>query len=87
LRTDPILVEAGGKRLLIESGIGNGKLTDKQKRNFGVTEESSLDESLAALGLARCDIDIVIMTHLHFDHACGLTVWEDGRLVSAFPRA
>ncbi|MED4271497.1 MBL fold metallo-hydrolase [Geobacillus stearothermophilus] len=87
LRTDPILVEAGGKRLLIESGIGNGKLTDKQKRNFGVTEESSLDESLAALGLARCDIDIVIMTHLHFDHACGLTVWEDGRLVPAFPRA
>ncbi|AMQ21492.1 YtnP family quorum-quenching lactonase [Geobacillus sp. JS12] len=87
LRTDPILVEAYGKRLLIESGIGNGKLTDKQKRNFGVTEESAIDESLAKLGLTRRDIDIVIMTHLHFDHACGLTVWEDGRLVPAFPRA
>ncbi len=35
LRTDPILVQVNGKNILIESGIGNGKLSDKQKRNFG----------------------------------------------------
>ncbi|MBA2873853.1 YtnP family quorum-quenching lactonase [Thermaerobacillus caldiproteolyticus] len=87
LRTDPLLVQVDGKNVLIESGIGNGKLTDKQKRNFGVTEESNIEQSLGQLGLTTNDIDIVLMTHMHFDHACGLTKWEGERLVSAFPRA
>lgn len=87
LRTDPILVKAGSKNILIESGIGNGKLTDKLKRNFGVLEESSIDKSLAELGLTTSDIDIVLMTHLHFDHACGLTKWENEKLVATFENA
>lgn len=87
LRTDPILVKAGSKNILIESGIGNGKLTDKLKRNFGVLEESSIDKSLAELGLTTSDIDIVLMTHLHFDHACGLTKWENEQLVATFDNA
>ncbi len=85
--TDPILVKAGKKNILIESGIGNEKLTDKLKRNFGVVEESSIDRSLAELGLSTHDIDIVLMTHLHFDHACGLTKWENGKLVPTFENA
>nr|WP_309099632.1 MBL fold metallo-hydrolase [Fredinandcohnia onubensis] len=87
LRTDPILVKAGSKNILIESGIGNGKLTDKLKRNFGVLEESTIDKSLAELGLTTSDIDIVIMTHLHFDHACGLTKWKNEKLVATFENA
>ncbi|MFC4183230.1 YtnP family quorum-quenching lactonase [Saccharococcus thermophilus] len=87
LRTDPILVQVDGKNMLIESGIGNGKLSDKQKRNFGVTEESALEQSLHELGLTTDDIDIVMVTHMHFDHACGLTKWEGDRLVPTFPRA
>ena len=87
LRTDPILIKAGTKNILIESGIGNGKLTDKLKRNFGVLEESSIDKSLAELGLTTRDIDMVLMTHLHFDHACGLTKWENGKLVPTFGNA
>lgn len=83
-RTDPILVEVNGKRFLIESGIGNGKLTDKQKRNYGVTEESKIDESLAELGLKRTDIDAVLMTHLHFDHASGLTLPKEDKFVPVF---
>jgi len=86
-RTDPILVEVNGKRFLIESGIGNGKLTDKQKRNYGVTEESKIDESLAELGLKRTDIDAILMTHLHFDHASGLTLPKEDKFVSGFPNA
>lgn len=87
LRTDPIFVKVGSKNILIESGIGNGKLTDKLKRNFGVLEESSIDQSLAELGLTTRDIDIVLMTHLHFDHACGLTKWENDKLVPTFENA
>lgn len=87
LRTDPILVELEGKRMLIDSGIGNGKMSEKQRRNFGVFEESKVDEGLQAFNLTRADIDYVLMTHLHFDHACGLTRWEGEKLVPAFPEA
>jgi glyoxylase-like metal-dependent hydrolase (beta-lactamase superfamily II) len=87
LRTDPILIQWDGKNILMESGIGKGKLTDKQKRNFGVVEESHLEEDLLALGLKPEDIDIVLMTHLHFDHACGLTKLVNGEYVSVFPKA
>lgn len=87
LRADPILVETEGKRLLIESGMGNGRLTEKQKRNFGLEEESQIVESLAAKGLTTADIDIVLMTHMHYDHANGLVSWQGGQLVSTFPNA
>lgn len=87
LRTDPILVQDGNQNILIEAGIGNGRLTEKQRRNYGVTAESSIDESLLELGLSKSDIDIVVMTHMHFDHATGLTAIKDGQFVSAFPNA
>lgn len=57
------------------------------KRNQGVTEESSVYESLEKLGLKPEDIHYVLMTHLHFDHASGLTKWESDHLVPAFPNA
>ncbi|CAM5785549.1 MULTISPECIES: YtnP family quorum-quenching lactonase [Brevibacillus] len=88
LRADPILLQAGGKRILIESGIGKDRLTEKQKRNFGLQEESEVLESLQAVGLSPEDIDIVLMTHMHYDHANGLvSVKDGGQLSSTFPRA
>lgn len=87
LRTDPILIEFQEKYFLIESGIGNGKLTPKQKRNYGVTQESALEKSLAEFGLGPEDIDGILMTHLHFDHACGLTKPAGDRFEPVFPNA
>ncbi|CAG9622136.1 YtnP family quorum-quenching lactonase [Sutcliffiella rhizosphaerae] len=89
LRTDPILIQTGEHNILVESGIGNGKLTEKQKRNFGATEESQVIEDLSKLGLTPNDIDIIIMTHLHYDHVCGLTNYDSskGEYVSVFPNA
>ena len=87
LRTDPILLQVNGKVILIESGLGKGKLTDKQKRNYGVTEESKVEESLSKMGLTPADIDIICMTHLHFDHAGGLTKSAGEGFVSVFPNA
>lgn len=79
LRTDPILLELDGKRYLIDSGLGVDKLTEKQIRNFGATELSQVEESLAELGIRPESIDAVLMTHLHFDHASGLSKrGEDG---------
>lgn len=87
LPTDPILIQFDGKNLLVESGLGSGKLTEKQLRNFGVTKESELDASLEKIGLTPKDIDYVLMTHLHFDHAGGLTKLVNGEYVSTFPNA
>lgn len=87
LRSDPILIEVDGKRLLVEAGLGNGRLTEKQKRNFGLIEESQVIECLAKKGLSPEDIDIVIMTHMHYDHVNGLVKWQDDKLVSTFPNA
>ncbi|WP_042459787.1 YtnP family quorum-quenching lactonase [Neobacillus dielmonensis] len=87
LMADPILVQMEGKNLLIESGLGNGKLTDKQKRNYGVTKESEIEDSLKRLGLDTNSIDYVLMTHLHFDHACGLTKPKVEGYQSSFPNA
>lgn len=87
LRTDPILIEGHGKRMVVEGGIGAGRLNDKQKRNYGVMAESRLEESLAELGLSTTDIDTVIMTHLHFDHVTGLSKMKDGALVPTFENA
>ena len=60
-------------KAFIDTGIGSGKLTDKERRNFGAHYESQISEDLKALDLTTADIDYVLMTHLHFDHAAGLT--------------
>lgn len=85
--TEPILIQYENKNYLIDTGIGNEKLTKKQKRNYGVQEESQIEENLEMLGLKREDIDGILMTHMHFDHANGLTMYEETELVSTFPNA
>jgi len=57
LPTEPILIQFGGKNYLIDTGVGFNKLNEKQLRNFGVTEESSLTASLQELGLTTADIE------------------------------
>ncbi|PGL69044.1 MBL fold metallo-hydrolase [Bacillus sp. AFS055030] len=87
LRTDPVFIQTNGLNILIDSGIGVNKLNEKQKRNFGVTEDSMVEESLAKHGLKLDDIDYVIMTHLHFDHASGLTRFENEGFKPVFANA
>ena len=87
LSTEPILIQFQGKNLMIDSGVGFNRMTEKQMRNNGVVEQSSLDDSLASIGLLPEDIDYVLMTHMHADHAAGLTKVENGEFVSAFPNA
>ncbi|MED3622781.1 YtnP family quorum-quenching lactonase [Neobacillus thermocopriae] len=87
LPTDPILVQTGNKNILIEAGLGKGKLSEKQLRNFGVTAESNIEGSLQELGLTTNDIDYVLMTHMHNDHAGGLTKIVNGTFQTTFPNA
>lgn len=87
LPSDPLLIQYKGQNILLEAGIGYGKFTEKQLRNYGISDQSQVEDNLAQLSILPEEIDIVIMTHLHFDHACGLTKWADGKLVSSFPKA
>lgn len=87
LPTDPILIQYQGKNYLIDASVGSTKLSDKQKQNYGVWTEPQFVESLAQLSLTPEDIDVILMTHCHFDHIGGLTINVDGKLVSQFPNA
>jgi len=87
LPTDPLFIQYKGKNILMESGVGFGKMTEKQLRNYGITYQSQVEDDLTSLGVLSEEIDIIVMTHMHFDHACGLTKWEGEELVSTFPNA
>jgi glyoxylase-like metal-dependent hydrolase (beta-lactamase superfamily II) len=61
-----------GKTVLFETGIG-AFFEPKMRERFGVMEaEHRLLDSLSQLGLTDADIDVVVLSHLHFDHAGGL---------------
>jgi glyoxylase-like metal-dependent hydrolase (beta-lactamase superfamily II) len=86
MRLNVLLVQAGGKNVLVETGVGT-KLGKKQKEIYRLDRSTNLLGSLSSVGLTPEDIDVVINTHLHFDHCGGNTRLESGRLVPTFPKA
>lgn len=79
-----LLIRTGEKNILVETGIGN-KLSEKQVKIYGNTPQ--LLDNLAQGGVAPEDIDIVINSHLHFDHCGWNTIRRNDQIVAAFPRA
>ena len=79
-----LLIRAGKHNILVETGIGN-KLSEKMIKIY--TQPAKLLESLSAANIAPDDIDIVINTHLHFDHSGWNTVRKGDQVVATFPRA
>lgn len=86
MRANSLLVRAAGKTILIETGNGT-KLDAKLKNIYGISEGDPLLDSLRNACASPKEIDMVINTHLHFDHAGGNTHFMDGRAVPTFPRA
>jgi len=80
------LVESGGQRILVDTGMGD-KWGEKERRMYRLDRTSTLLRSLQAVGVAPEDVDIVVNTHLHFDHAGGNTRVVEGKAVPTFPRA
>jgi glyoxylase-like metal-dependent hydrolase (beta-lactamase superfamily II) len=79
-----LLIRTGKQNVLVETGMGN-KLSERMVKFYG--QPAQLLANLAAGGVAPEDIDIVINTHLHFDHCGWNTVRKDGKIVPTFPRA
>jgi methylmalonyl-CoA epimerase len=81
------LVIRGVRTMIVDAGLGD-KENDKFHDIYGVERARNLDHTLAEAGLSPEDIDIVLASHLHFDHAGGFTMrGPDGRLRPRFPRA
>ncbi len=78
-----------GKRVLFETGIG-AFLEPRMRERFGVVEPGHvLLENLREIGFSHEDIDVVVLSHLHFDHAGGLlSAWSEGQSPTLlFPNA
>ena len=85
LGLNSLLIRAERKLIMVDTGCG-----DKGSKAPGAvsTEESGhLLNNLANAGVQPRDVDLVVNTHLHFDHCGGNTALKDGRLVPTFPNA
>lgn len=79
-----ILVHTGKHNVLIETGIGN-KLGEKMQRIY--QPQARLLDNLRAGGVKPEEIDVVVNSHLHFDHCGWNTVRREGKIVPTFPQA
>ncbi len=85
LGTNCLLVRTGRETVLIETGVG-GRASPKMRETLA--NQELLPASLRAAGVRPEEVDVVINTHLHFDHCGWNTMAErDGRARPTFPRA
>jgi methylmalonyl-CoA epimerase len=83
----PLVVRSESQTMLIDAGLGD-KESEKFYRMYAADRSRTLDHALAEAGIAHDDIDIVLASHLHFDHAGGFTYRDsDGRIRPRFPKA
>jgi glyoxylase-like metal-dependent hydrolase (beta-lactamase superfamily II) len=84
-----LLVREADRTILFETGVG-AFFDPVQRDRYGVEEPGhKLIENLGAIGLTHEDVDVVVLSHLHFDHAGGLlTAWDSRQpLDLLFPHA
>ena len=87
-----LLIQSSAGLILVDTGQGD-KLTAKERRIFGMEDSNQrLAADLRRVGFGPKDVDIVLMTHLHGDHAGGCTHWSDpgdseSEAVPSFPNA
>jgi len=86
MRASSLLVRAEKKTVLIETGNGT-KMDAKLRSIYNVQEGDPLMDSLTLAGVTPDEIDLVINTHLHFDHCGGNTRIHQNRIVPTFRRA
>jgi glyoxylase-like metal-dependent hydrolase (beta-lactamase superfamily II) len=86
MRANSLLVRAANKTIVVETGNGT-QWDPKLRAIYAIEDGDPLLDSLANAGVQPGQVDLVINTHLHFDHAGGNTRLANGRVVPTFPRA
>lgn len=86
LASNCLLVRGPGWTALVEAGMGD-KWDAKARRLYAIEERPTLPEGLAARGVRPDEVDALVLSHLHFDHAGGVTGRDGDRVVPAFPNA
>lgn len=83
-----LLVKSDGKNILVNTGIGT-KYSDRYREIYDIQHPPDLISGLAQQGLKPDDINLVVLTHLHFDHCGGNTIYKNlqSELVPTFPNA
>jgi glyoxylase-like metal-dependent hydrolase (beta-lactamase superfamily II) len=86
LNLNCLLIQLAGKNILVDTGVGSKEM-DGLREEYGLGP-SRLIKSLKSMGISTNQIDIVILTHLPFDHSGGCTKLDrTGTLVPTFPKA
>lgn len=81
-----LLIRAHRRNILVDTGLGD-KWQPKYRDMFAIERKETVLDALKKLGLCADDIDVIINTHLHFDHAGGNTAVEQGVVAPTFRKA
>ncbi|MEQ8848873.1 MBL fold metallo-hydrolase [Botrimarina sp.] len=87
MRNNCVLLRDGDQTVLIDTGYG-GKYAPLDRAAYAMQEGTPIVDSLNGAGVAPQDVDVVLLSHLHFDHAGGVTSrGPNGQLHLTFPNA
>lgn len=86
LHTNLFLVDTPTVTILCDTGLGT-LLSPKEQKIYATEGESQIEAGLMKLGFSNDDIDCVVLTHLHTDHAGGAVMQQDGKIIPRFKNA
>jgi glyoxylase-like metal-dependent hydrolase (beta-lactamase superfamily II) len=81
-----LLIDTGRVKVLVETGMGD-RWSEVERRRYDLKTMAAPEDLLKDLGLTADQIDYVILSHLHFDHAGGATRLVDGQVVPTYANA
>lgn len=81
-----LFIDTGKHKVLVETGMGE-RWDQRERERYELHTKVNYDNVVAELGLTNDQIDVVIISHLHFDHAGGAVRLQNDKLVPTFPNA